>query len=55
MPVRAVFNVAYALLVDGLDSKQRDEFDTSLYGWSDLNDSANRALRGGINEGGGES
>ena len=50
MPVRAALNVAYAMLVDGLDSKQREEFDTSLNGWSDLNERGNQALWSGGTE-----
>lgn len=57
MPARAVLNVVYAMLTDGMDSKQRQEFDTSLYGWDALNDQANRRLRGPADEdeSGGES
>lgn len=50
MPPRIVLNVVYAMLVDGLDAKQRDEFDAELYGWNELNARANKALfdpRGG--------
>jgi hypothetical protein len=55
MPVRAALNVVYALLTDGLDTKQRQQFDTDLYGWGEMNDRANRTLRMGIDdEGGGE-
>lgn len=55
MPVRAALNVAYALLVKGLDTKERQKFDTELYGWGEFNDRANRALRMAIeDEGGGE-
>ena len=46
MPVRAALNVAYAMLVDGLDAKQREEFDTNLNGWAELNERANQALWG---------
>ena len=46
MPVRAALNVAYAMLVDGLDAKQREEFDTRLNGWAELNERANQALWG---------
>jgi ABC-type taurine transport system ATPase subunit len=44
MPVRAALNVAYALLVDGLDHKQREDLDARIYGWSELNTQANRKL-----------
>ena len=54
MPLRVALNAAYAMLTAGLDAKGRDEFDTQLYGWSDLNDRANRALRMGLDESGGE-
>jgi len=48
--VRAALNVAYAMLIDGLDSKQREEFDTGLNGWSDLNERGNQALWSGEGE-----
>lgn len=54
MPLRAVLNIVYAMLTDGLDSKQRQEFDTSLHGWDALNEQANRRLRGPADESGGE-
>jgi hypothetical protein len=44
MPVRAALNVVYALMVKGLDGKERQKFDTELHGWDDLNDRDNRAL-----------
>lgn len=47
-------NVVYALYTREMDGKQRREFDDSLYGWSDLNAKADRALRRGIDESGGE-
>jgi hypothetical protein len=50
MPVRAALNIAYAILVDGLDSKQREEFDTDLHGWGDLNDVGNRILHTAIED-----
>lgn len=50
MPLRAVLNVVYAMLTDGMDSKQRQDFDTSLYGWDALNDQGNKVLRGGIDD-----
>lgn len=46
MPVRVALNVVYAMLAKGLDDKQREDFDTRLYGWSELNDLGNRVLRG---------
>jgi hypothetical protein len=55
MPVRIALNVVYAMLTEGLDAKQRQEFDTSLYGWGEINDRANQELRRGIeDESGGE-
>lgn len=54
MPLRAALNVAYALLTRDMDTKQRDEFNTSLYGWDEDNARANRALRQGIDTEGGE-
>lgn len=53
MPVRVALNVVYAMLVKGLDSKARDDFDSRLYGWDELNDLGDRALRGVMS--GGES
>ena len=50
MPLRVALNVAYAMLTDGLDAKEREKFDEQLYGWGDLNIQANRALRGGVDE-----
>lgn len=58
MPLRVALNVAYAMLTEGLDDKQRDHLDEQLYGWGDLNNQANRALRAGVpddeDESGGE-
>ena len=45
--------MAYAMLVDGLDSKQREEFDTSLHGWGELNERGNQALWAGDDNSGG--
>lgn len=50
LPPRVVLNAVYAMLTDGLDSQQRDEFDASLYGWDELNKQADRKIfdiRGG--------
>jgi hypothetical protein len=47
MPVRVALNVVYAMLAKGLDAKARADFDSRLYGWDELNDLANRALRSG--------
>lgn len=55
MPVRVACNIAYAMLTDGLDSKQRREFDAQLYGWDADNEKANQALRAAPSESGGES
>lgn len=55
MPVRIALNVVYAMLTEGLDSKQRAEFDTSLYGWGSMNDRANQVLRKAPDESGGGS
>lgn len=52
MPVRVALNVVYAMLLKGMDDKQRADFDSRLYGWDELNDLGNRALRGVM--GGGE-
>lgn len=45
MPLRVALNVAYAMLADGLDAKERERLDEQLYGWGELNEQANRALR----------
>lgn len=45
MPLRVALNVAYAMLTAGLDSKERDRMDEQIYGWSEINDRASRALR----------
>lgn len=50
LPPRVVINAVYAMLTDGMDAEQRDEFDAELYGWNEMNTRANRALndpRGG--------
>lgn len=44
MPGRAVLNVVYAMIVDGLDPKQREEIDAAIYGWGEMNDQANKTL-----------
>lgn len=53
MPPRILLNAVYAMLIDGLDEKQRDEFDASLYGWNEKNQQADRKIfdmRGGGDE-----
>lgn len=54
MPLRIALNVVYAMLTEGLDAKQRHEFDESLYGWGEINERANQELRRGLDESGGE-
>lgn len=44
MPVRVALNVAYALLMEGRDKKERDEIDAKLYGWGEMNEAAERDL-----------
>lgn len=61
MPVRTALNVVYALLVDGMDPKDRERFDAELYGLDAESERANRALWAGddarpeTDDGGGES
>lgn len=42
MSVRVVCNVVYALMVEGLDGKERERFDADLYapigGWEEATD-----------------
>lgn len=45
MPLRVALNAAYAMLTAGLDAKERDRLDEQIYGWTDLNEQANRVLR----------
>jgi hypothetical protein len=50
LPPRVVLNAVYAMLTDGMDRKQRDDFDAELYGWTEVNQRANtrlQALSGG--------
>jgi hypothetical protein len=55
MTPRAALNTVYARAVDGMDSKQRQEFDDDLYGFTEENLAADRALRGFVDdESGGE-
>lgn len=54
MPLRVALNVAYAMLTEGLDTKERERLDEQIYGWADLNTRANRVLRTGVAESGGE-
>lgn len=44
MPVRVVLNVAYLLLMENRDDKERKEIDGKLYGWDQQNDRATQAL-----------
>ena len=52
MPLRMGLNVCYALLVDGLDSEQRQDLDSRIYGWGEKNESANRRLQHEMMSGG---
>lgn len=54
MPMRAALNAVYAIVTKGMDRKERERFDTELYGWDEANTRANRDLRRGIDDGGGE-
>ncbi len=45
MPVRQALNAVYARCVDGLDAKQRKQFNDDLYGWSAMNERGNDVLR----------
>jgi hypothetical protein len=45
--LREGLNVAYALLIDGLDGKQRERLDAELYGYSEKDQRALAALMGG--------
>lgn len=47
MPVRVALNLAYALLMEGRDEKERKEIESQLYGWGDMNKQAERALWSG--------
>ncbi|GAA0528831.1 hypothetical protein GCM10010172_06800 [Paractinoplanes ferrugineus] len=37
-------NVVYAMLVEDLDAKQREKFDSDLHGWGELNERGDAAL-----------
>lgn len=52
MPIRVALNVAYAVLVDGLDGDQRAELDDQLYGFAAENERANRRLQQELMSGG---
>jgi hypothetical protein len=52
MPARAALNAYYAWKVDGLDAKQRKEFDNQLYGWAAENAAAEADLFSRMNEAG---
>jgi hypothetical protein len=54
MPVRTAVNTVYAMLTDGLDAEQRDEFDAKLHGWDELDRRANQVLWDELDESGGE-
>lgn len=54
MPVRVALNVVYALWTGEMDSKQKRDFDDSLYGWDAENAAATRELLRGTDESGGE-
>lgn len=45
MPVRIGLNVAYAMLADGLDSEQREELDSQLYGLAAETERANKRFQ----------
>lgn len=47
MPVRIALNIAYAMLTEGMDAKQRAEFDTQLYGWDGINERGTQQLMSG--------
>lgn len=47
MPVRAALNIAYAMLMDGRDADDRKKLDDQLHGWGEMQERANRVLRGG--------
>lgn len=54
MPPRVALNAYYAWRVDGMEPKQRKEFDSLLNGWDEANQAADRDLFARINDGGGE-
>jgi hypothetical protein len=47
---RAALNMAYAHAVNGMDSKQRRDFDDELYGFTAENLAADRELRRGFDD-----
>lgn len=47
MPVRVALNVAFALLMEGRDEKERHEIESKIYGWDEMNDRAMARLQGG--------
>lgn len=53
MPVRAVLNTVYALLVKDLDADGRKQFDDELYAFTAANEKATKALWGTDTSGGG--
>jgi hypothetical protein len=54
MPLRVALNAAYAMLTQGLDADQRQHLDEQVYGWGEMNNRADRVLRMGVDESGGE-
>jgi hypothetical protein len=54
MPLRVALNAAYAMLTQGLDADQRQRLDEQVYGWGEMNSRADRVLRMGVDESGGE-
>jgi hypothetical protein len=48
LPLRLILNITYAELVKGMDRKQRDEFDSKLYGFDVMSRDGMRELRGEI-------
>jgi hypothetical protein len=52
MPIRTAFNVAYAVLTQGLDGEQRKELDDQLYGFAAEAEKANQALHAMMSGGG---
>lgn len=56
MPVRVILNVVYFMAVEGMDTKQRKEFDDKLYGFDVQNEAGTAELwKPIVQESGGES
>lgn len=51
LPVRVALNVAYAVLVTGLNSEEREALDGQIYGLTEVNEAANRRLQREIRSG----